>query len=254
MRRKIMTRNPVTGEDGRSIGTAVDAVVFDVFGTVVDWRTGVAGAFERVGARAGAQADWLGLTTEWRSLYPPTLLRVVSGEVPWRPLDELHRMMLDDLLAERGLSEFTDTDRTELVGAWHRLSPWPDSRDGLTRLRETHITATLSNGSTALLIHLARAGKLPLDTILSAELIHSYKPDPKVYLMAAELLEVPPRRLLMTACHVEDLRAAADAGLRTAYIPRPLEWGPDHPASPAPDWVDLSGRDIPDLARQLARQ
>ncbi|MFJ9244728.1 haloacid dehalogenase type II [Streptomyces sp. NPDC101776] len=246
-----MARSPATTEDGRRIGAGVDAVVFDVFGTVVDWRTGVASEFQRVGSRVGAQADWPGLTTQWRSLYPPTLLRVVSGEVPWRSLDELHRMTLDTVLAEHGLSGFTDTDRAELVGAWHRLSPWPDSRDGLARLRETHVTATLSNGSTALLIRLARAGGLPFDTILSAELIHSYKPDPKVYLMAAELLEVAPRRLLMTACHLDDLRAAADAGLRTAYIPRPLEWGPDHPAPPAPDWVDLIATDIPDLARQL---
>lgn len=161
-----MARSPGAAEDGRSIGAAVDAVVFDVFGTVVDWRTGVADEFERIGARLGVRAD--------------------------------------------------------------------------------------SNGSTALLIHLARAGRLPFHTILSAELIHSYKPDPRVYRMAAELLEIPPRRLLMTACHLEDLRAAADAGLRTAYIPRPLEWGPDHPASPAPDWVDLTATDIPDLARQLA--
>jgi len=120
----------------------VDAVVFDVFDTLVDWRTGVAGAFERVGARVGAQADWLGLTTEWRGLYPPTLLPVVSGETPWRPLDELHRMMLDEVLAEHGLTGFTDTDRAELVDAWHRLIPWPDSPDGLAQLRETHITAT----------------------------------------------------------------------------------------------------------------
>ncbi|MCX4852898.1 hypothetical protein [Streptomyces canus] len=122
------------------------------------------------------QADWLGLTTAWRSRYSPTLLRVVSGEVPWRSLDELHRMMLDDVLTEHGLTGFTDTDRAELVSAWHRLSPWPDSRDGLSRLRETHITATLSNGSTALLSR-ARAGGLTFDAILSAELIHSYKPD-----------------------------------------------------------------------------
>lgn len=222
---KITFANPpvnlATAEDGEPIGAAVDAVVFDVFGTVVDWRTGVADAFQRVGTRAGHQADWPALATEWRSRYLPTLLRVVSGQAPWRPLDELHRAMLDNVLAEHGLTRFTDTDRAELVGAWHRLNPWPDSRDGLSRLRETHITATLSNGGIALLIHLARAGGLPFDTILSAELIHSYKPDPKVYLMAAELLEVPPRRLLMTACHLEDLRAAAD---------------------------------IPDLARQLARR
>jgi 2-haloacid dehalogenase len=247
-----MGRNPGTSGHSRSIGAAVDAMVFDVFGTVVDWRTGVARKFERVGTHAGVQADWLGLTTAWRSRYPPTLLRVVAGEMPWRSLDELHRMMLDDVLTEHGLTEFTDTDRAELVNAWHRLSPWPDSRDGLSELRETHVTATLSNGSTALLIHLARAGRLPFDAILSAELIHSYKPDPGVYLMAADLLEVPPPRLLMTACHLEDLRAAADAGLRTAYIPRPLEWGLGHPAPSAPDWVDVTATDIPDLARRLA--
>ncbi|MFJ9713241.1 haloacid dehalogenase type II [Streptomyces sp. NPDC101234] len=248
-----MARNPATADDGRLTGTAVDAVVFDVFGTVVDWRTDVAGEFERVGTRVGAQADWMELTTEWRSLYPPTLLRVVSGEIPWQSLDGLHRMMLDELLAKHGLTEFSDTDRAELVQAWHRLRPWPDSPDGLSQLRETHITATLSNGSIGLLIQLARTGGLPFDTILSAELIHSYKPDPKVYLMAAEQLGVSPQRLLMTACHVEDLRAAADAGLRTAYIPRPLEWGPDRPAPAAPDWVDLTATDISDLARQLAR-
>jgi 2-haloacid dehalogenase len=158
-----MARNSVSTGNNRWIGAAVDAVVFDVFGTVVDWRTGVAREFERVGTRAGVQADWLGLTTAWRSRYPPTLLRVVSGEVPWRSLDELHRMMLDDVLTEHGLTGFTDTDRAELVSAWHRPSPWPDSRDGLSRLRETHITATLSNGSTALLIHLARAGGLTFE-------------------------------------------------------------------------------------------
>ncbi|MFF1306881.1 hypothetical protein [Streptomyces sp. NPDC058307] len=137
------------------------AVVFDVFGTVVDWRTGIAREFERVGTRVGVQADWLGLTTAWRSRYPPTLLRVVSGEVPWQALDRMHRMMLDEVVTEHGLTGFTDTDRDELVNAWHRLSPWPGSRDGLSELRETHIAATLSNGSTALLILLVRVGRSP---------------------------------------------------------------------------------------------
>ncbi|WP_190131713.1 haloacid dehalogenase type II [Streptomyces mashuensis] len=240
----------------------VDAVVFDVFGTLTDWRTGVAEALARVGGRAGAAADWPAVADAWRRRYRPYLDRVVNGELPWQPLDVLHRRMLDDVLPAYGLDGLDglddlgalgDSDRAELVRAWHRLPAWPDAPAGLELLhRSPLLTATLSNGGTGLLTRLAKHAGLRFDCILSAETVTSYKPDPRVYRMAARLLEVEPHRLLMVACHPDDLRAAAAAGLRTAYIPRPLEWGPDAAPVEPPAWADLVADDVPALARALS--
>ncbi|WP_433469095.1 haloacid dehalogenase type II [Spirillospora sp. CA-128828] len=229
----------------------VDAAVFDVFGTLTDWRSSVTGELAEIGGRAGLHADWPAVTDAWRRRYRPTLRRVVAGELPWRPLDDLHRLMLDRVLAEHGLDALTAAHRGDLVQAWHRLRPWPDAPEGLERLhRSPVLTATLSNGGVGLLTRLAKHAGLRFDCILSAELAKSYKPDPRVYRMAAELLDVEPRRLLMVACHPEDLEAAAAAGLRTAFIPR-LEWGPDAEPGPPPSDPDLVATDLIDLARAL---
>lgn len=237
------------------VGTAVwdvDAAVFDVFGTLTDWRSGVADELAGIGGRAGLRADWPAVTDAWRRRYRPVLQRVLGGELPWRPLDALHRLMLDDVLAEHGLDALGEADRDELVRAWHRLRPWPDASPGLELLHDSRVvTATLSNGGVGLLTRLTKQAGLRFDCVLSAELATSYKPDPRVYLMAADLLGVEPRRLLMVACHPDDLEAAAKAGLRTAYIPRPLEWGPDADRIDPPAEVDLVADDVIDLARAL---
>ncbi|WP_433478895.1 haloacid dehalogenase type II [Spirillospora sp. CA-142024] len=229
----------------------VDAAVFDVFGTLTDWRSSVTGELAEIGGRAGLHADWPAVADAWRRRYRPTLRRVVVGELPWQPLDDLHRLMLDEVLAEHGLDALTAAHRDDLVRAWHRLRPWPDASEGLERLhRSPVLTATLSNGGVGLLTRLAKHAGLRFDCILSAELAKSYKPDPRVYRMAAELLDVEPRRLLMVACHPDDLEAAAAAGLRTAFFPR-LEWGPDAEPDPPPSDPGLVATDLIDLARAL---
>ncbi|MFC7303349.1 haloacid dehalogenase type II [Streptomyces monticola] len=232
----------------------VDAAVFDVFGTLTDWRAGVTAELAAAGTRTGLRADWAAVADAWRGRYRPNLLKVLGGELPHCGLDELHRIMLDEVLAQQGLDAFTEADRADLVRAWHRLPAWPDAGPGLDRLRESPLlTATLSNGGVGLLARLTKHAGLRFDCVLSAELARSYKPDPKVYLKAAELLAVPPHRLLMVACHPDDLQAAAGAGLRTAYIPRP-EWGPRTTPADPPAGVDLVADDVRDLARQLTAQ
>ena len=230
----------------------VDAVVFDVFGTMTDWRSSVTTELAAAGERAGLRADWAAVADDWRRGYRPVLGRVLDGELPWQPLDTLHRTTLDEVLPRHGLGALGETERAGLVGAWHRLRAWEDAPRGLETLHASRLlTATLSNGGVGLLTRLAKRAGLRFDCVLSAELVHSYKPDPRVYLMAAELLEVPPGRLLMTACHPDDLEAAAEAGLRTAYVPRPREWGPDAPPVAPPPDVDLVADDIAALAHAL---
>lgn len=231
-------------------GDEIDALTFDVFGTVVDWRTGVGEALASVGARAGRDADWPSVAEAWRRMYRPTLDRVRRGELPWQNFDGLHRVMLDQVLAEHGLDALGDDDRAELVRAWHRLPPWPDCRPGLRRLRERYICATLSNGHVAMLVRIAKAAGLSFDCVLSVELVGTYKPDPRVYDSATRFLDVPPQRLAMVACHPYDLSAARARGLRTIYVRRPLEWGPDTRVEP-PDDVDLVVEDLEDLATRL---
>ncbi|MCP9955943.1 haloacid dehalogenase type II [Actinomadura madurae] len=230
----------------------VDAAVFDVFGTLTDWRSSVAAELAEVGERTGLHADWTAVAEDWRRRYRPTLGRVVAGDLPWGPLDALHRLMLDEVLTRHGLDALSDADRDHLVRAWHRLRAWPDVPEGLERLQRSPVlTATLSNGGVGLLTRLAKQAGLRFDCILSAELARSYKPDPRVYRKAAELLDVEPSRLLMVACHPDDLEAAAAVSLRTAYVPRP-EWGPEAAPVPPPAEADLVATDLNDLARTLA--
>ena len=198
----------------------VRALVFDVFGTVVDWH----GSIVRELTRLRLPVDAPAFASAWRAGYAPAMDEVRRGRLPWTSIDLLHRRILDRLLAERAIR--LDADAADALNrVWHRLDPWPDAVDGLARLKALAPLATLSNGNLSLLVDLARHGALPFDAILSAELFNHYKPDPEVYLGAARLLDVAPSELLMVACHPSDLRAAAACGLRTAHVLRPAEHG-----------------------------
>jgi 2-haloacid dehalogenase len=224
----------------------VRALTFDVFGTLVDWRSGIAQAFRTIGVPGDPEE----LADDWRGRYRPIMAEVNDGARPWGDFDELHLATLDALLSERGAGVPADA-RHRLVDAWHRLDPWPDVRAGLEELRRRHVTATLSNGHLAMLVDLARHGDLRFDCLLSVELARAYKPAPEVYLTAARLLGVQPHELMMVAAHPWDLEAARAAGLRTAFVERPLEYGPGSPARAYPE-ADESVGDLHELARQLA--
>jgi 2-haloacid dehalogenase len=230
------------------VAVAVRALVFDVFGTLVDWRAGVAAAFASAGV-GGAPAEEL--ADDWRSRYAPALADVNRGARSWSTLDDVHLATLDEMLHARGIEGVDEAVRADLVQAWHRLDPWPDVRDGLERLRRTHVTATLSNGHVALLVDLARHGDLRFDAILSAELAGSYKPAPQAYRTAARLLGVAPHELMLVAAHPSDLAGARAAGLRTAFLDRPAEHGPGSPPRADPD-ADVSAAGLPELAERLA--
>ena len=230
------------------------ALAFDVFGTVVDWRSSIIREGRLLGRRRKLQVDWPAFADAWRAGYQPAMARVRSGELPWTKIDALHRMILDGLLPKFGIRGLAEEEIDHFNRAWHRLRPWPDARAGLAKLKRRHVIATLSNGNIALLTNLAKHAGLPWDCILSAEVVHHYKPDPETYLGAADLLGVKPAELMMVAAHPGDLRAARACGLRTAYVARPREHGPGRAAEAAPDPAfDLHARDFNDLARQLER-
>ncbi len=230
----------------------VHALAFDVFGTVVDWRSSIIREGRRLGDARHLQVDWARLADSWRAGYGPAMDRVRKGEMPWTNIDRLHHMILDRLLEEFGVRGLSDEDKDQFNRAWHRLTPWPDAVAGLTRLRRRFLLATLSNGNVALLVNMAKHAGLPWDCILSAELARRYKPDPEVYRMAAELLGLRPEQVMMVAAHKGDLRAAAAVGLRTAFVTRPLEFGPDRKPDLAPDPAfDVFATDFLDLAAKL---
>ena len=234
----------------------VRVLAFDVFGTVVDWRSSVAAEVRAAAARHGIALDGgraEAFADAWRGRYQPSMDRVRRGEVGWTALDDLHRASLDELLEGFGLGSLDRPAREDLTLAWHRLRPWPDAVDGLGRLRRRHVSCTLSNGNVALLVDLARFAGLPFDCILSAELCRAYKPDPRTYRMVPELLRVPADQVMMVAAHPSDLRAAAAQGLRTALVPRPLEWGPDGRHEAADDGFDVVAEDFVELAARLER-
>ncbi|HEX6472039.1 MAG TPA: haloacid dehalogenase type II [Streptosporangiaceae bacterium] len=225
------------------------ALVFDVFGTLVDWYTTIRRLAERIGAETGVPIDGGRLAASWRAKYRPAMDTVVSGARPWCDFDELHRGTLADVLAELGL-DLDEPARERLVAEWHRLDPWPDAAAGLAELRTGFILGTMSNGHVRMLVDLARHGDLRFDLIFSAEQAGTYKPDPSVYLLAPRLLRLPPEQVMLVACHDNDLAGAARAGLRTAYVSRPAEWGPGRPPRPAPP-ADVVATDLLDLARRL---
>jgi 2-haloacid dehalogenase len=235
-------------------GSEVKALVFDVFGTVVDWRGSLIREGRLLGRRNKLQVDWTAFADAWRAGYRPAMARVRSGELPWTKIDDLHRMILDDLLAKFGIRGLTQEDIVNFNHAWHRLKPWPDAKAGLGKLKRRHVIATLSNGNVALLVDMAKHAGLPWDCILSAEMVRHYKPDPETYLGAADLLGVRPVELMMVAAHKDDLHAARACGLKTAFVARPREYGPaakvDMSRDPA---FDVHARDFNDLARQLVQ-
>ena len=202
----------------------VRALAFDVFGTVVDWRSTVIREGEALGRAKGLQVDWAAFAEAWRDGYHPAMDRVRRGELPWKTMDELHRMNLDEVLDRFGVEGLGESEKEDFNLVWHRLDPWPDAVAGLGRLKEKFTLTTLSNGNVALLLNMAKRAGLPWDLVLSSELIGHYKPDREVYLKAAGLLALSPGEVMMVAAHKYDLRAAAEAGLRTAFVPRPKEW------------------------------
>ncbi|MGY1735236.1 haloacid dehalogenase type II [Geodermatophilus sp. SYSU D00684] len=226
----------------------VGALVLDVFGTVVDWRAGVAREAARL---LGPDVDAHAFADAWRARYQPSMEEVRSGGRPFVPLDVLHRESLPEALAEVGVDDVPDDVAAELVLAWHRLDPWPDAVPGLTRLRRRFVLAPLSNGGVRLQVDLARRAGLPWDLVLGAEVVGRYKPDPEVYDSAARLLALPPSAVLMVAAHVDDLAAARARGLRTAYVHRPAEFGGTRvPPGSDPD-ADLSVSSLEELAAAL---
>jgi 2-haloacid dehalogenase len=232
--------------------TEVSALTFDVFGTTVDWRSGVAAEARRVGARSGVDADWEQLADRWRALYVPSMDRVRRGELPWTNFDRLHRLSLDQVLRELGAAGFDAAARDELTLAWERLPAWPDSAAGLARLAKRFTVATLSNGNRSEQAALVRFAGLPFQRLLSAEDFRHYKPDPEVYLGAAGALGLEPDQVMMVAAHRPDLRAAQAAGLRAAFVERPLEKGPGGGADLLPDpAADVQATDFMDLAGRL---
>src|SRR5689334_9751309 len=201
-------------------------LLFDVFGTVVDWRSSVAREAAAMARSRGVVLDAEAFADSWRAGYRPAMERVRNGTLPWMGIDALHRLILDDMLAQFGLGALSPSERKHLNHAWHRLQPWPDALAGLTRLKRRFVIATLSNGNMALLTNLSKFGELPWDCILSAELFQHYKPDPEAYLGAVKLLGVTPAQAMLVAAHEDDLIAARACGLLTAFVRRPLEHGP----------------------------
>ncbi len=204
----------------------VHALLFDVFGTVVDWRTSIIDDLSQFGAERGLEVDWAAFTDDWRGLYQPAMEEVRSGRRAWTVLDVLHRESLDKLLAKHAISGLDDADRDHINKVWHRLKPWPDTVEGLERLKKRYIIGTLSNGNVGLLTRMAKYAGLPWDVVLGAETARAYKPLPQAYLANAELINLKPGQVMLVAAHNGDLAAAAKAGLRTAFVTRPSEHGP----------------------------
>jgi 2-haloacid dehalogenase len=228
------------------------ALVFDVFGTCVDWRASVIRDLTAFGERTGVRADWNALADEWRrDGYIGPIRRILGGEEPYVNSDVLFRRKLEELLPRYGINGTSEHDIHNLARGWRRLDPWPDTVDGLTRLKQRFTIAPLSNGTFASLTEMARWAKLPWDCIISTDLRSTYKPQRDAYLMAPRLLDLEPREVTLVAAHSSDLRGAQQAGLGTALVPRPREWGPDGTGDQPDPSFDYVATDFGDLARQL---
>jgi len=223
-------------------------LAFDVFGTVVDWHGTIAREVDALGLGLSGSE----FANEWRAGYAPAMDRVRKGELGWTRIDDLHRLILDELLARHGLDRLGEDARRALNQVWHRLDPWPDTVAGLERLRGRFTICTLSNGNLSLLADMAKHAGIRWDLILSAEVFRHYKPDPEAYLGVCDVFSIEPERMMLVAAHRSDLRAAAACGCQTAYIERPLEHGPgvakDTSRDPA---FDMHARDLLDLADQF---
>lgn len=230
---------------------AVHALIFDVFGTLVDWRSSIAREAQTVLAPLGITADWPAFADAWRAQYQPAMDEVRSGQRPFSKLDLLHRRNLDVVLKQFDFDQVDEPTRVQLNLAWHRLDAWPDVTQGLLRLRTRYRLAPCSNGNISLMVDLARRNRFPWDAILGAELARDYKPKPVVYLTAAAAFDSDPCQVMMVAAHSSDLAAAAAAGLRTAHIARPNEHGPGRGERAPTVAVDVAAQGLPDLADQL---
>jgi 2-haloacid dehalogenase len=231
----------------------VKALVFDVFGTVVDWRSSLIADFTEWSTTRGITADWITLVDGWRAVYAASMDEVRKHpERGYVILDKLHRQSLEKLVKQQGIEGLTDADLHYLTMGWHRLHPWPDSVSGLTRLKTNYIIAPLSNGNVALLTNMAKFAGLPWDLVLSAELFEHYKPDPETYLGAARLLGLPTGQVMMVAAHNHDLKAAQELGLKTAFVARPTEYGPlqKYDFEAKGDW-DIVARDFNEIAARM---
>jgi 2-haloacid dehalogenase len=232
----------------------IRACLFDVFGTVVDWRTSVHRDLTAFAEEKGLRGvDWLGFAVEWRRLYQPSMEEVRSGRRPFTILDVLHRESLDKLVARYGIKGLSQADLDHINRAWHRLNPWPDVTEGLRRLKRKYIIAPCSNGNIALMVNLAKRAGLPWDCILGAETARAYKPLPEAYLASCRQLGLTPASVLMVAAHNNDLKAAKAQGMKTAFVARPTEHGAGQTTDLAPDMacVDMTARDFVELAIRL---
>ena len=230
----------------------VKAMTFDVFGTVVDWRSSIAREAKMMGEQKGFDFDWDDFADKWSAGYGPSMNKVRTGELPWTKIDVLHRMILDELLSEYNITNLTESEKDHFNRAWHRLDPWPDSVPGLTELKKNYVISPLSNGNVALLVNMAKYGGLPWDTVLSAELAQHYKPDPEAYQSTSEFLGFPIEQIMMVAAHKNDLKSAKGQGMMTGYIPRPKEHGPNTTVDSNPeDYIDIIGENFVDFANKM---
>ena len=226
-------------------------IAFDIFGTVVDWHGSIAAEIQRLKLPVDANA----FATAWRKGYQPAMARVRSGELPWTKIDDLHRMILDGILEDFALTTLSESEKQHLNLVWHRLNPWPDSVQGLTQLKSKFTIVTLSNGNLSLLANMAKHGALPWDLILSAEVFKHYKPDPETYLGVAHIFDLQPHEVMLAAAHKDDLLAAHQCGLQTAFIERPDEFGLGHIRQDLhqESFTTYHAKNIIDLATQLGR-
>ena len=250
----VRPKSPGGAPAAGSLG--VKALVFDTFGTVVDWRGSIIREATQWGQAKSLQIDWGKFADQWRAGYGPSMDKVRKGQLPWMKLDDLHRMILDDLLKQYAITNLSEEEKQHWTTVWHRLYGWPDVVEGLTLLKKNFIIATLSNGNVSLLVEMAKFASLPWDTVFGSDLFHHFKPDPEVYLGAVDLLSCKPNEVMMVAAHPLDLNAAKALGLRTGYVPRPLEGGPDRKPTPASAETlagfDLVAKDFVELATKLA--
>jgi len=230
----------------------VRALTFDTYGTLVDWRGTILDELRAFGHARGLDRDWEAFLSDWKSCYRPGMDKVNAGEWPWTTIDTIYRRRLDEILPIHRITDVAQHEVEHLNQVWWRLRPWPDSVAGLTRLKTRYIITPLSNASFAGMVHLARSARLPWDCIITAENARRYKPAPEVYRTAIELLGLQPGEVMLVAAHNYDLAAARSHGMRTAFVPRPTEYGPTQTTDLAPEsaW-DIVAKDMQDLARQL---
>jgi 2-haloacid dehalogenase len=230
---------------------AVKALFYDVFGTLVDWRTSIAREAEAMLKPRGITLDGLAFADAWRGEYQGAMEEVRSGKIPFSKLDLLHRLNLEITLKKFNVTALSENDKRELNLAWHRLDAWPDVPPGLARLKRKFLIAPVSNGNISLMADLARRNNLPWDAILGAEIAGDYKPKPRVYLASAAAFDLPPQACMMVAAHSNDLAAAASNGLRTAHIARPNEKGAGRGEAAPTVPVDYAVKSLEELADKL---